>query len=126
MRILICGGRDYGEKNETDKALFVDAWAKLMAKHGNHFVVINGGCRTGADKMARAIALGLEMECITVPAKFKTMGRCAGPARNQHMIDEYKPQAGVAFPGGTGTADMVRRLRAAGIPVWIPYGGVAE
>lgn len=30
-----------------------------------------------------------------------------------------------AFPGGSGTADMVRRARAAGVVVWVPYGGVS-
>lgn len=33
------------------------------------------------------------------------------------MIDEGKPDMVVAFPGGAGTADMVRRAKAADIPV---------
>jgi ABC-type branched-subunit amino acid transport system substrate-binding protein len=33
------------------------------------------------------------------------------------MIREGKPDAVVAFPGGRGTADMVRQARAAGIEV---------
>ena len=46
------------------------------------------------------------------------LGLSAGPARNQRMLDEGKPDAGIAFPGGPGTADMTRRLKEAGIPVW--------
>jgi hypothetical protein len=38
------------------------------------------------------------------------------------MIDEGKPELVIAFPGGSGTADMVRRARAANIPV-IEVGG---
>ena len=41
----------------------------------------------------------------------------AGFVRNQRMIDEGKPDLCVAFPGGDGTADMVKRARAAGIEV---------
>lgn len=52
-----------------------------------------------------------------VPADWKTHGKRAGSIRNQKMIDDYHPQLVVAFPGGAGTADMVRRARAAGIEV---------
>jgi hypothetical protein len=31
------------------------------------------------------------------------------------MLNEGKPDLVVAFPGGRGTADMVKRARAAGI-----------
>lgn len=40
----------------------------------------------------------------------------AGFQRNQAMIDS-KPDLVLAFPGGKGTADAVRRARAAGIVV---------
>jgi hypothetical protein len=120
MRILICGGRDFADLDR-----FVAAMVTLREKHGD-FIIINGGCRTGADKYARAYAMLQELPYVTVPAKFKTLGKKAGPLRNQWMIDHVVPQAAVAFPGGAGTADMVRRLRKASIPVWIPYGGVNE
>lgn len=128
MRILICGGRDYGEGEERkhERAQFVEAFIKLVEKHGDNLVIINGGCPTGADKLARGLALDSELDCETYPARWKKAGKSAGPRRNQRMIDQAHPQAAVAFPGGDGTADMVRRLRTTGIPVWIPYGGVQE
>lgn len=130
MRILICGGRDYGEtggdQQRDERLAFANAFLKLYEKHGESLVIINGGCPTGADKFARATALHFEVEFETYPAKWKRLGKRAGPVRNQHMVDHAHPQAAVAFPGGDGTADMVRRLRAVGIPVWIPYGGVQE
>lgn len=46
----------------------------------------------------------------------------AGLARNQRMLEQCSPSAVIAFPGGRGTADMVRRAEAAGLPVWRPYG----
>ena len=41
----------------------------------------------------------------------------AGPLRNQRMLDEGKPDLVVAFPGGGGTKDMVRRSVKAGVPI---------
>lgn len=123
MRVLICGGRDYGNE-KPERTLIVEAFCRLIEKHGNDITIINGGCHTGADKVARSLALAMELDCETYPARWKREGNAAGPLRNRRMIDQAHPQAGVAFPGGAGTADMVRRLRAAGVPVWIPYGGV--
>ena len=42
----------------------------------------------------------------------------AGHRRNQSMLDEAAPDYAIAFPGGTGTADMVRRIIAARLPLW--------
>jgi hypothetical protein len=36
-------------------------------------------------------------------------GRAAGPRRNQRMLEDFRPDLVVAFPGGRGTAYMVRR-----------------
>lgn len=41
----------------------------------------------------------------------------AGPIRNQHMLDIGKPDVVLAFPGGRGTEDMIRRAEKAGVPV---------
>jgi hypothetical protein len=38
----------------------------------------------------------------------------AGPIRNRRMRDEAKPDLGVGFPGGRGTAGMADLLLAAG------------
>jgi hypothetical protein len=52
-------------------------------------------------------------------AQWKKHGRAAGPIRNQRMLDKGKPDLVVAFPGGRGTADMIRRAERAGVPVRI-------
>ncbi len=41
----------------------------------------------------------------------------AGHRRNQEMLDLHRPDFAVEFPGGTGTADMRRRLISAGVPI---------
>lgn len=109
-RILVCGGRDYDDENRV--------WSTLdyHAMHRGVYVIINGGA-TGADGLSTAWANARGVPCLSIGANWKREGRAAGPIRNQRMIDEQKPTLVVAFPGGRGTADMVRRARAAGIEV---------
>ena len=51
------------------------------------------------------------------PADWSEYGKAAGAIRNQQMLDEGTPDLVVAFPGGNGTLDMVRRSQRAGIKV---------
>jgi hypothetical protein len=81
-------------------------------------VLIEGGA-PGADSLANAWAKKRGVPFRTFPAKWLLYGRKrAGPIRNQQMLDEGVPDCVVAFPGWIGTADMMRRARAAGIPVF--------
>lgn len=53
----------------------------------------------------------------TYLADWNTHGNSAGPIRNKQMLDEGKPDLILAFPGGKGTADMIRQVSAARLPV---------
>lgn len=111
MRVLVCGGRDYRDRERVAEAL-----SELAAKYGR-LTIIQGGA-PGADALAREWTfLQPYSHLINEPADWKTYGRAAGPIRNQKMIDEHRPELVLAFPGGRGTADMVRRAKAAGVPV---------
>ena len=115
MRILVCGGRDYTNKEAVFCAL--DA---VHAKRGVT-CIIHGDAR-GADSLGKEWAISVGVEHIPFPADWNKHGKRAGPIRNQQMLDEGKPDGVVAFPGGVGTADMCRRAEAAGLKVWKPYG----
>lgn len=106
MRVLVCGGRKYGDAAEVNRAL-----NELPVS-----LVIEGGA-SGADLLAKLWAQSNCVPCETYEADWDKYGKTAGPIRNQRMIDEGKPEVVVALPGGPGTADMVRRARAAGIKV---------
>lgn len=69
------------------------------------------------DRLAHDWALAVKVKGATYCANWTRDGKAAGPIRNQRMIDEGKPDLVVAFPGGRGTADMVRRAKAAGVKV---------
>lgn len=111
LRILICGGRQY-----SGYLHFASVMAKLEAEHGPFEAVIHGGAK-GTDWCAHLWAnspAGKRAE-IEFRADWTKNGKAAGPIRNQQMIDEGKPDLVVAFPGGRGTADMVRRAKSSGI-----------
>jgi len=77
--------------------------------------MIISGCARGADTLGIEWAEAKGVEVARFPADWKTHGRAAGPIRNQQMLEEGKPDLVVAFPGARGTADMIRRARAAGV-----------
>jgi len=108
-RVLVCGGRGY-----TNVAA-VDATLTAIHDRAGIALLIEGGAR-GCDSIARSWARGMEIPLQTVAANWKTHGKAAGPIRNAKMLT-LEPTLVVAFPGGKGTADMVRRARAANIEV---------
>lgn len=109
-RLLVCGGRDY-----ADAALLFDTLDVLHREY-QFRDFIQGGAR-GADRLARQWACThpeiVRWEC---KADWRRYGLAAGHIRNARML-EWLPDLVVAFPGGTGTADMVRQARAAGVEV---------
>lgn len=112
MRVLVCGGRNYADAGAVDRAL--DA---VHRKHGIT-LLIEGGAR-GADRLARSWAQRNAVRYQTYEAQWLKYGTAiAGKMRNSQMLAEGKPDAVVALPGGTGTADMIKKAEAAGLPVW--------
>ena len=110
MRVLVCGGRNYSDHARVRAVL-----SKLHDANGIE-VLIEGGAN-GADRLARqwADAFGVSVE--TYEADWENQGSFAGPARNTRMLNEGQPDLVVAFPGGRGTADMVRKACRAGVEV---------
>lgn len=110
MKILVCGGRHYDDWDQFCDVMNDIASCNRLDR------IIQGGA-TGADALARRWCVQWRYPYMHFPADWKKHGKAAGPIRNQRMIDEGKPDLVVAFPGGRGTEDMVRRAEAAGIKV---------
>lgn len=113
MKILVCGGRDFDDRGFFRKKMF-----ELFDWHGSplNFVIIAGGA-SGADSLAEDFAIDEDIPYHIYRADWEKYGRAAGPIRNQQMLDIEKPSCVVAFPGGAGTEDMVRRAKKAGVQV---------
>lgn len=109
MRIIVCGGRDYNNREHVFGVLH-----NLAEAHG-WLHIIEGGA-TGADRLAREWAQTHYHGLVTIEADWR-QGNRAGPIRNLKMIISGKPDMVIAFPGGRGTADMVRQAKEAGISV---------
>lgn len=109
-RVLVCGGRHYSDTERVFDVL------NSYDADRNFTGLIQGGA-PGADDAARRWAEIGCLELLNFPANWRKHGKAAGPMRNQRMIDEGKPDLVIAFPGGRGTADMVRRAKEAGIEV---------
>jgi len=110
MRVLICGGRSFDDYRRLE--------AELDALHAQYrfSLVIHGGAR-GADSFAGHWAFSRHIDVMKVPAQWKRYGnRKAGPIRNAEMLTK-EPELVIAFSGGNGTADMVRKAVAANVPV---------
>ena len=109
-KVLVCGGRDYSDRSSLFAAL------DLIKAATSQMTVIQGGA-SGADALAREwCKREPSIHMVNEPADWRAHGRAAGPIRNQRML-EHKPDIVIAFAGGRGTADMVRRAKAAGVPV---------
>ncbi len=106
MRVIVCGGRDYADRDAIEaelRSLPPDA------------VIVHGGAQ-GADNLAGAVARSLGLRAEVHPAEWGRYGKAAGPRRNAEMLAAGADLV-LAFPGGKGTADMVAKARAAGVPL---------
>lgn len=122
-RILVCGGRDYSDRlkvhQKLDDLCADRGWTTLRDEYGNclNEVFVIAGKARGVDTFAVDWAVINWCDFKEFPADWKTHGKAAGVIRNQQILDEGKPDLVVAFPGGRGTSDMIRRAEKAGIPV---------
>ena len=105
MRVLVCGGRDYDDEDAVR--------AELQSLPP--CTIVHGDAR-GADRLADRIAAEMFIVTEPHPADWTRYGKAAGPIRNQEMLDSGINLV-IAFPGGSGTADMVRRARKAGVEI---------
>lgn len=107
MKVLICGGRYY------------DNWVAMEECLENFAIteLVHGGA-SGADTLADNYAQSRYIGTIVYKADWDKHGRAAGPIRNKQMLDENPDiEYVIAFPGGHGTANMVKQARERGVKV---------
>ena len=125
-KLLVCGGRAYSQKDAyilvrdaLDKICEHHNWKTPPTVEGNYLYavkVVSGGAK-GIDTAAIDWAIVNWCNFVEFTARWEQHGRAAGAIRNQQMLDEAKPDYVVAFPGGKGTADMVRRAQKVNVPI---------
>jgi hypothetical protein len=135
MRVLVCGGRDFGyinlhkpseEKEQEYKFIFStlndfarensDQYNETDNWLPNDLFIIAGGAR-GVDTAAIDWAIIYWVTYQEYYADWEKYGKAAGAIRNKQMLDEGKPDVVIAFPGGKGTANMIKQAEERGIKV---------
>lgn len=109
-RVLVCGGRFFNDKNFFNKHM------SEFYRNNEIDVIIQGGAR-GADYLAKRWAEVAQIEMREFIPEWDLYGKQAGMIRNQRMLDHGKPDIVLAFSGGRGTEDMIRRAEKVGVPV---------
>jgi hypothetical protein len=115
--VVITGGRDFKDRQFVWDTM--DAQAVILGIEQ----VVNGRAPTGVDQFVHEWCKERGVPERPYPADWDTHEQAAGPIRNQEMIDsEPEIERCLVFPGHTGTTDMARRCRKAGIErVFIDY-----
>lgn len=120
MRVLVCGSRDWTDRNAI--------WCVLNGYRadGLPMTVIHGSAR-GADSIAGYWATVNGVDFQQFMADWKQHGKAAGPIRNAQMLANGEPDVVWAFvtkplERSRGTADMVSRAVKAGIPAYVVRG----
>lgn len=110
--VLVTGGRHFQDRD------FVWRMMDKARAEWPSFVVVTGACPDGVDKFAEQWAKSRQVPYIGVPAKWFVHGDAAGPLRNKEMLDLWKIDYGIIFPGGSGTRHMAGLLVKAKVPIW--------
>jgi hypothetical protein len=113
MKLLVCGGRKF-----WDVDLICDVLEAVHKKR--KITLLIHGDASGADRIAGEWARSSGIHACAVQALWPfykdQRPNPAGPIRNEAML-MLQPDGVVAFPGGAGTAHMVRIAKEAGLKV---------
>lgn len=118
--VLVTGGREFANVPFLWEAL--DCIDNALSEPGITCIVEGAsdevaGRYCGADYWARQWAFCRGRAQRSMPAKWDSHGKAAGPIRNAEMLERFKPGLVVAFKGGRGTADMMSKASRANIPL---------
>lgn len=115
IKVLVCGGRFYRDRNLV--------WKTLTDLRPDF--VVTGACKTGADAFAHEWCLRTGTPYKGEEAKWYPrlgfLDKSAGPRRNSAILVRHPDiSLCLAFTGHSGTADMVKKCIAKGITVRYP------
>ena len=106
MKLIVAGGRSYRlGKDDIEK---LNSFSKVAE-------LVTGGA-TGVDSDAEAWAMSRNISITKFMPDWEHFGRAAGPIRNKKMA-EYA-DAVILFPGGKGTASMLKEAQIAELTIY--------
>ena len=112
-RVIVAGGRDFANYALLERTLD----RILQPLEG---VEIVSGRARGADQLGEIYARKHGIRIHQFPADWERLDKLAGFVRNKQMAEFAAPYGRlIAFPGGRGTAHMVKTAHAFGLQVHI-------
>lgn len=120
------GEKEYVDKENPD---YIDAARKAGFERGKLYstldhwleqdpgLVLGMGDARGADLWALRWAEEKGVPHKVFEADWGGLGKAAGPIRNRKMLEEFKPDLVLAFPGGKGTESTIQMAKLRRIPV---------
>src|ERR1700743_259506 len=112
IRLVTTGRRDFTDVEFTAEVM--SGYKKVARKRNVKLVVVQGGA-IGSDTLVHNWGKANGVPCFTCEAQWDYYGNSAGPTRNNWMNEFFMPTHGFVFPGGKGTRDMWKKMRAAGL-----------
>jgi hypothetical protein len=123
VKVIVTGSRDWTGVYATQRIHTVlEVVLALCEVLGTKLTLVHGDCPTGADRTVddwarRRDDIGVSVT--TFPADWRTLGKAAGPIRNQAMVDSGADMCiGFLKGGSRGTSITLAMARAAGIPTY--------
>jgi hypothetical protein len=104
-RIAVTGGRDY-----EDRAYVWRRLNEFEAEYGQIAEMAEGEAR-GVDTFCREWAIAAGVPFKPYKADWDRYGDAAGSIRNIEMLEDFKPDYLLVFPGGVGTTHCSRQAR---------------
>lgn len=108
MKIMVTGGRHYNDEDHIRKT-----FEQFIREHGVPDELIVGDA-TGADSLARVIAMELGIPVTVFYANWVKYKKAAGPVRNEEMVKQ-RPDFCLPFPGNRGTANAIALCKRRGV-----------
>ena len=104
-RVAVTGGRVWKDKAFVWRGInrFEERWGQISA--------LAEGEATGVDTFCRLWAERAGVPVIPYEADWDRWGDAAGSIRNEEMLEDFKPDILLVFPGGTGTQHCTRTAR---------------
>jgi hypothetical protein len=105
-RVLVCGPTNFTDWDTVKAALRCSRPSTVLHGHS-----------TGVDQLVSIYAQLFRLNEMRFPAQWRTYGAAAAGLRNDQMFAYGKPDLVLLFPNDVNGEDILRRARAARVPV---------
>lgn len=120
MKVIVAGSRTITDYEIVEEAINQSGFQIDIVISGGQVTRDKAGKPIGGvDWLGECWAEKYGIPIHVFPAKWELHGRKAGPLRNQEMVDRAHALIAIWDGQSRGTADIIKRAEAKGIPIFI-------